>query len=339
MALKIVYKITPWIHSLMSWVYNTHMSKNYFIYCLCLFLSMFVYFGYRAYKFIHVDYVPNMTDVRLYENTPVWKLAKAVNDENIEDIKYYVNKNPGWINYQEPKYNATLVFWSVANEKYNSLKALLELGADPNIRAQYGGSQTPLYMASCYSSVDNEFKQDPKYISLLLKYHADPNQPYLGGDKYENSTEIGTSPLMHSIGCGLEKVKTLIAGGADINYRTKNNQSALTEAISHVGRNGGYDDLIVSQYLVVEKKINVNTYYSSYFDVQDPNAVKKHFLVDLLRTWIFPLDSEEYKIKMEIVKEFKRQGIDYFKTKIPDSVLQDIQKEYPDSWQEYIEKY
>ena len=70
------------------------MTKNYFIYCLWLAILAIGYLGYEAYKFMHVDYVPSVTDIRLYENTPIWKLAKAVNTENIEDIKYYVNKNP-----------------------------------------------------------------------------------------------------------------------------------------------------------------------------------------------------------------------------------------------------
>jgi hypothetical protein len=42
---------------------------------------------------------------------------------------------------------------------------------------------------------------------------------------------------------------------------------------------------------------------------------------------------------MKIVEEFKRQGVDYWKTKIPDIQLKHIKKKYPDSWLEYIKKY
>ncbi|MFT8350500.1 hypothetical protein [Clostridium saccharoperbutylacetonicum] len=42
---------------------------------------------------------------------------------------------------------------------------------------------------------------------------------------------------------------------------------------------------------------------------------------------------------MEIVDEFERQGIDYWKTKIPKDRLEQIKKIYPDAWEEYIKKY
>ena len=65
-----------------------------------------------------------------------------------------------------------------------------------------------------------------------------------------------------------------------------------------------------------------------------------HYPVNLLRNWwIYPLDSEEYKIKMEIVKEFERQGVDYSATPIPDWVLEKIKRQYPDTWEEYIKVY
>lgn len=61
-------------------------------------------------------------------------------------------KNPHWLNYQEPKYGATLLLWAVGTEKYNSAKTLLKYGADPNIATFEG--ETPLFIAAGYSWVD-----------------------------------------------------------------------------------------------------------------------------------------------------------------------------------------
>ncbi len=87
----------------------------------------------------------------------------------------------------------------------------------------------------------------------------------------------------------------------------------------------------------MEKKANVTEPYYSRFNNQDSN--EKFYPVDLLRDWVFDLDSEEYKMKMEVVEEFARQGVDYWDTEINKFTLEHIQKLYPDTWEEYIKKY
>ena len=59
----------------------------------------------------------------------------------------------------------------------------------------------------------------------------------------------------------------------------------------------------------------------------------------MLRNWIPELNSDGYKIKIDIVDEFENQGIDYWSTEIPESVYVIFKKKYPDNWQELIEKY
>ena len=44
-------------------------------------------------------------------------------------------------------------------------------------------------------------------------------------------------------------------------------------------------------------------------------------------------------MKMEIVGEFARQGVNYWDTKIPKDILSHIKKSYTDNWKEYIKKY
>ena len=85
----------------------------------------------------------------------------------------------------------------------NQLEALLKCGANPNVNSTLYG--TPLYEASGYSFIDNDFKKDPKYVKLLLENGAGPNINLIGCE--ERYPYPGTSPLMRSIGCGIEKNK------------------------------------------------------------------------------------------------------------------------------------
>ena len=283
-----------------------------------------------------------ISDVRLFRSTEAWALAEAVERQAVNDIGKLVQKHPDWLNIQEPQYGATLLYWAVGTERYNAAAALLQAGADPNIGVIKRGNITPLYTAACYSHVDSDYKQDPKYVKLLLQYGADPNKHYLGGDPQNNITDIGTSPLMHSIGCGIEKTKALVEGGADIDQKTKNGMTAAVRALLNGGPNSTLEGMQYAYYLIVEKKARVTDIFNFADAVNIPSnpPPKRDFQpVNLLRHWIYDIGSPEYKLKMAIVEEFKRQGVDYWKTEIPKNDLDAIKKSYPDTWQEYIKRY
>lgn len=277
-------------------------------------------------------------NINVYRNTPAWYLALAVEDERTSAIEKIVKSNPELLNYQDPKYGETLLLWAVGMEKYNSAEMLLKCGADPNIATTDEG-ETPLLRASGYSWIDTEYKKDPKYVKLLLSYGADPNKSYIG--KKHDSIEYGTTPLINSIGCSIEKTKALVEGGADINLKTKSGNTAAIEALMHVGPTSMFQEMQYAYYLIAEKKAKVNeSYYSPEHVIMpndDPN--EKFYPVDILREWSPKLDSEGYKMKMEIVDEFARQGINYWDTKIPEDMLSYIKKRYPDNWEEYTSKY
>ncbi len=131
-----------------------------------------------------------------------------------------------------------------------------------------------------------------------------------------------------------KKIKVLVEGGADINYKFPNGQTPLTNIID---LQCGKDYYKVLEYLIVEKKGIVNQSY--YVHQEDDNIDLEFKPVDTLREWVFDLDSDEYKIKKNIIEEFKRQGVDYYATPIPEDTLEYIKKEYPATWQEYIKVY
>jgi len=280
----------------------------------------------------------------IWKNTPAWNLALAVKHQNVKQIEKIAKSRPEGLNYQEQKFGATLLIWAVGMEKYKSAEALLKCGADPNIATAHAG-ETALFVAAGYSWVDYRFKKDPKYVKLLLKYGADPNFNYVGfgttADGARDITESGTSPLMHSIGCGIEKTKALVEGGADINYKTASGRTVAIKALIAGAINVPEEQLEYAYYLIALKRAKVTDpyYRGELFTMPGDDPKEKFYPVNILRDWIPDLNSKGHRMKMAIVKEFARQGVDYHKTKISDERLRQIKKLYPDTWQEYIKNY
>ena len=278
----------------------------------------------------------SIDNVRIYKGTLAWDLAKAVNNQDTKAINVILAKNPAALDYQDPLYGTTLLFWSVGMEKYNSAETLLKAGANPDIISVYEGV-TALYIASGYSYIDTHANKDPKFVELLLRYGADPNIGFVGSDHY-NSPEIGTTPLMESIGCGIGKTKALVAGGADINFSTDRGMTASLRSIwiANGARSSVSVELEVTEYayyLIVE----------NHSDISKPwlgrESGEPVYPVIFLRDWFMKLDDKGYQRKMEIIDEFNRQGFDYWSTPISNQQLLQIQRLYPNSWKEYIKRY
>ena len=72
-------------------------------------------------------------DVRLYQRTPAWTLAKAVDDQNINEINRQVLEEKIPVDFKEKKFGLTLLMYAVITNKIHSVQRLLELRADPNL--------------------------------------------------------------------------------------------------------------------------------------------------------------------------------------------------------------
>ncbi|NMM64501.1 ankyrin repeat domain-containing protein, partial [Clostridium sp. P21] len=149
----------------------------------------------------------------------------------------------------------------------------------------------------------------------------------------DDDIKSGKSPLMNSVSAGIEKTKALVEAGADINYKTKKAETAAICALDSGGGNVTEERRTYAYYLIAEKKAKVN---ESYY-ISNPN--RKFYPVDRLRDWTIELGSEEYKMKMAIVKEFANQGVSYWDTKISDDTLEHIKEIHPNNWEEYMKKY
>lgn len=269
-------------------------------------------------------------DYRLFQNTPAWELAKAVQDEDVTNIERLVSENPKIINYQEPKYGNTLLKLTVMNQQLKPFKALLVRKADVNIHNTYDG--TSALIEACRLK-----DYDIKFVQMLVEYGANVNDVETGERRQGNSTRF--TPLIEASQSGmLEFVKFLISKGADVNYQNEFGQSALSESIMQKKYEVSY--YLLQKGADYERPIFYRPDYSIPVEKQDPNDKgKPMYLVDVLREAFLDLDTDEYKYKMQIVDFLKTKGIDYRATPIPDYIKKKAQEEYPNSWNEYLEKY
>jgi uncharacterized protein len=270
------------------------------------------------------------SDYRLFQNTPAWDLAKAVQDEDEKKINEIVSKDPKLINYQEPKFGNTLLMLTITNQQIKPFRYLLEKRADVNIHNTFDG--TSAIIEACGSKY-----YDIQFVEILIQNGANVNDIETGERKKGNSTRA--TPLIEASKSGLmDLVKFLVSKGADVNYQNEFGQSAFSESIMQKR----YE---ISYYLLengadYERPIFYRPDYSIPVEKQDPNDKgKPMYLVDVFREAFLDFDTEEYKYKMKIIDFLKSKGMDYRATPIPDYIKKKAQENYPDSWQEYLEKY
>ncbi len=253
-------------------------------------------------------------DYRLFQQTPAWEVAKAVQDGNVDKIKEEIGKNKKLISFREPVWGQPLLKFAVMSENYESTKALLESGADPNMQdLDYGDS--PLMEAvriggrGSYTD-DGSYKDvgsDPRFLKLLLRYGGNPN---------DTSAKLRLTPLLYACRYGhIDYVKILIDAGAKVNGVNQRGTSPLAEAaIQH------FPELVI--YLIKNGADYKKVLYTTI-----PEKENK-YITDAMRHWRFDLNSGEYKKKMWLVNFLKKNGMDYKKAKIPEEFYDDYSKDY-----------
>jgi ankyrin repeat protein len=170
-------------------------------------------------------------DYRLFDDTPVEKLAKAIENNDLSLIGSLINSNKLDVNYQETKFGQTLLMLTVMNHQYETCKYLLDLGANPNIHNTYTGSSCIIYASSLQEKDGNSIN----FIKLLLEHGANPNEEEVGDRNDGNSSrktplseackDIGESNL------SIEKVKLLVEAGAKVNYHNDYGSEPLVSAL------------------------------------------------------------------------------------------------------------
>jgi uncharacterized protein len=259
-------------------------------------------------------------DYHLFQETPAWPLAKAVEVEDTSRIKTEVIENKIDPDYQESRYGNTLLMMSIFNNDYASAKALLDVGADPNLRDKHRGAT---------AVIDAATNKDSKYLKLLLAYKGNPNvveNKPVKDDDSPMQTAL-TSAISYYDANSLEKVTLLIESGADVNYPNNNSNTDLPIGIA-IKR----DKMDVALYLL-EKGADYKKVMYKMINGHDV------YILEALRKSMLDLQSPEYQKKLAVVAFLKSKGLDYYKEPIPDYILKEIKKKYPKNWEEYARKY
>ncbi|MFW0739984.1 ankyrin repeat domain-containing protein [Flavobacterium sp. T12S277] len=260
-------------------------------------------------------------DYQLFQETPAWELAKAVEDEDTTKIKEILSnkKKKIYIDFKEPKFGNTLLMLSIKNSQFQITKLLLASGANPNVADMYRGGSAVICAAN---------NNDSKYLELILKYKGNPNAiesaPVKEGDEVRQTALLAAISFLDPD--SLQKVKFLVESGANVNYHNQGHTILpLSEALT-------LDRLDVVLYLL-QNGANFNLMLYKTIDGQ------KVYILEALRKSIIDLKSEQYKSKLEVIQFLEEKGLDYSKEPIPDYILKKIKKKYPKDWEDYIKKY
>jgi hypothetical protein len=243
-----------------------------------------------------------MYETEIFKNV-AWDLALSVCIEDISNIDNILQEGKINVDVRDEKIGVTMLIFAVSRGKYKSAEALLKHGANPNLKI-YNSLISPIIIAA---------SKNQNLLKLLVDYGANPNTT--NPDQYI----VNSSPLFAAANTSLENVKILIKAGADIEFKDKSKRTALFFAVWHHKAD-------IVRYLLIEKNAEFNYVFSTNKDN------KKEYIVDYLRGWTYPIDSEEYKIKMEIVDYLKKNGMDYRKTTIPKQIYQRYSQKYLDKY-------
>jgi len=241
-------------------------------------------------------------------------LALAKEDTTI--IEKFIRTNSGLVKARESSLGRTFLHWCVKNNKVGSAKKLLEFGSDPNLQDFYDGT-SPLMLASGYGK---NFDTSSQMLKLLLRFGGNPNSIQLV--KRRENTTTRKTPLIIAAGCCLNKTKILVDAGALINFKNEFQESPLESALM-----SGSDAAIVTKYLVIEKKAR---FLDTIRILPQGNVLT---ILDYLRNWTFPLNSNDYKIKKEIISFLNDSyNLNYRNSKIPRQLIGKYEQDYLDKY-------
>ena len=273
-------------------------------------------------------------DFRLFQGTVAWDLAKAVEDQNVTEIKRQVLSLKVPVDYKEEKFGETLLMIAVWTNKLRSVKALLQLGANPN-----EPNDTLLNFGRNAVLFASESKiPSPEILQLLLDYGGNPNSIECGKqkDNLGNWIPARDFALNAAVFTGFEKVKILVEAGADVNLQTEFTVPGAMHAAIIYGR------MDVLLYLLEHGA----DYRRKFERIDWGNPEHRSFYVDILyelRFCIYPLDSKEHKDKLKVIDFLRKRGLNYWKSPLPDNAIavikRDIRPKDEQELKEYLKRY
>lgn len=219
--------------------------------------------------------------LELFRNTPNFRLAKAVINEDTGEIRTLIRIQHLNIDLQETKYGNTLLLLAVENDKPLSTQTLLESGA--NINISNSENYKPIHEATHYITLKSHSLE---ILRILIKYGANVN---------DTATKLKGSEILNQyvplIGAcqNLECAKLLIQHGANPNIKFGGAYPVWRFF------DGGRKDekIFFLRYLIIEKKMSI----PKIIDYALPDSVPQDF------TYFLNKEDLSYDPKKEAAKD------------------------------------
>lgn len=276
----------------------------------------------------NAHYVSSSYEYRnLFDKTPCEAIAKAILSGDNCKIEQLINADGNLVNYRDSAWGQSLLMYSVYFNNKTAVSILLKHGADPNQHEDTVNHRgdNPVIMACFYQHVDTEI------LEILLQNGGNPNSQSMGVeyDNLGNKVKIKSYAIQSACKCDLSKVNLLINYGANINLWDENNFDACPIINAAIA-----EKMDILYYLLIH-----NANYDCVNKIYNKTDTVVYSLCETLRSCEFELGSKEHIYKMKAVKFLQERGVDYYSTPIPNYVIEDAKRKYPDSWQEYLLKY
>ena len=254
------------------------------------------------------------SDYRLFQGTPVWPLAKAAYDNDLDEVARILKSRPELANIPDSVYGGTMLMKSITLQNYDLFKVLLENGANVNYHDK-SNDISPLMEACSVTKGDSRFVRD-----LINK----------GAKVNDTSARLGTPMFMAVTYSTLPIVRLLKQNGANMNYRIPLGYNILSRAI--IVKN--YDIAL----FLLENGVDYNQ--PTKISRDEHGQVKRQLnILETLRYETPSIISSDFNKKQRIIAFLESNGLDYHATPIPDIVIKEIKEEYPVIWRYYLNNY
>lgn len=219
-------------------------------------------------------------NIELFKKTSAWKMAKAVYEQDTEEIERQHIKDTSLLRYQETKYGMTLLCWAVINDRYFSAKTLLKLGANPNI---------PMFNDYTALNYSCDKETTSNYIRLLLQYGGDIRRKNLGayGEYYTLMKDAAATSL--------ENVMFLEKAGLDISLDTNKIGGPFASALTSW-------NIEIAEYL-----ISRGANYRRPILITETDTL---FAIDVIKRTKFKTNSKSDSAAQRVLKLLREHGAD-----------------------------
>jgi uncharacterized protein len=239
----------------------------------------------------NIDKNYNIEDIEIFKSTPAWKLAKAIKNHETESAEKLLIKNPILVDYKEPCFNLTLLYWTLYNSSnennsyYNEAKLLIKYGANPYYVLE--DKTTPLTCAA------NIYINNAKFIQLCIdSKYTNKLTDSLKRIYLSDALIIASGKMQEEV----DGVKLLINAGAEINcFNGDSTETPLSASLIQ-------ENLNIAKFLLIDK--------GAKFDYSIKRLIEKtdYPIIEILQNLDFPTNSSEYKIKLDLEKYIKNHS-------------------------------